>query len=415
MGDASTHDVDSNKENTDLAEGQVPDVLVVEDDDLVSLIVVQVANQVGMSALAVSSYEDAVPYLAGGGPDVIVLDLTLPGIDGITAMRLFGQMKIRSKVIILSSADESVLESATTTARSYGIDIRAAIHKPVPINSLRQELLNAKLPEPGLTREEVDRALIQDGFVAVYQPKVDIQVPGRVTGKIKLPTIRVDDTIYYVAALETLARLPDADGNLSSPLAYLGPRNDRYDTGLFARQVVDRALLDLGPLLRRHSDLRIAFNVVPGDLEHILNTRNEAISSRNENPVSSMLDFEIAADYALLEREDYLIQLETIARNGHSIVFDNVADGFSSYISLRSIKFSEVKLDRALVHGIENSPRAQAVAMAVVEMAHGLGAKVTAVGVETRAAAATVKGLGFDYAQGNHFCEPRAAIALEFE
>lgn len=58
-------------------------LVVIDDDDLVGQLVVEAAQQVGFSALAVQDFEALKVQVDSAEPDVMVLDLVLPNVDGI--------------------------------------------------------------------------------------------------------------------------------------------------------------------------------------------------------------------------------------------------------------------------------------------------------------------------------------------
>jgi EAL domain-containing protein (putative c-di-GMP-specific phosphodiesterase class I) len=73
---------------------------------------------------------------------------------------------------------------------------------------------------------------------------------------------------------------------------------------------------------------------------------------------------------------------------------------------LRSVPVAEIKIDRLFVTDLDRDPQNQAIVRSVIELAHGLGCRVTAEGVETAQVSAWLARSGCDAAQGYLFSRP---------
>ena len=85
---------------------------------------------------------------------------------------------------------------------------------------------------------------------------------------------------------------------------------------------------------------------------------------------------------------------------------DDFGIGYSSLTSLRRLPIAEVKIDRSFVTGCETSRESLAVVQSIVDLAHVLGMRTVAEGIEEAATAAAVAGTGCDLAQGYYFARP---------
>jgi EAL domain-containing protein (putative c-di-GMP-specific phosphodiesterase class I) len=74
--------------------------------------------------------------------------------------------------------------------------------------------------------------------------------------------------------------------------------------------------------------------------------------------------------------------LRTLRANGIAIALDDFGTGFSSLTSLEQLPLSRIKLDRSLIVNIDTSPRAAAIATAILELSVGLELEVTVEGIE---------------------------------
>ncbi len=97
---------------------------------------------------------------------------------------------------------------------------------------------------------------------------------------------------------------------------------------------------------------------------------------------------------------------------GVRIAMDDFGTGYSSLSYLRSYPFDVLKIDREFVSDITDDPTDRELVNAAIAMAHGLGLKVVAEGVETREQLKYLTSLGCDYGQGYLFSKPLAPADL---
>src|SRR6266511_1786063 len=105
-------------------------------------------------------------------------------------------------------------------------------------------------------------------------------------------------------------------------------------------------------------------------------------------------------------REGRVVAVERLAALGVGLAVDDFGTGCSSLASLRQLPLSALKIDRSFVAGLDREPPDDAVATAVIGLAHSLGLAVVAEGVETRRQLARLDELGCDQAQGHLFAAP---------
>jgi diguanylate cyclase (GGDEF)-like protein/PAS domain S-box-containing protein len=106
-------------------------------------------------------------------------------------------------------------------------------------------------------------------------------------------------------------------------------------------------------------------------------------------------------------------QLSVARAAGMTILLDDFGTGYSALAHLQHHDIDVIKLDRAFLQGIDAVPRARALCRAVLSLAHDLGLRVVAEGVETAGQASALTALGLDQVQGHHVAAPMAAADLE--
>ncbi|MCA1830259.1 MAG: EAL domain-containing protein, partial [Actinobacteria bacterium] len=127
----------------------------------------------------------------------------------------------------------------------------------------------------------------------------------------------------------------------------------------------------------------------------------------------TLVQLEVTERLALQEEDEATRVLRALKSHGIRIAVDDFGTGYSSLGYLTRLPVDSVKLDRAFIGSLATDPKSRVVVESVIRLAHALGMKVTAEGVESRAQAVTLVELGCDNAQGFYFGEPRAAAELD--
>ncbi|TFC48625.1 EAL domain-containing protein [Cryobacterium sp. TMT1-21] len=121
---------------------------------------------------------------------------------------------------------------------------------------------------------------------------------------------------------------------------------------------------------------------------------------------------EITEEFLMDDRDrarDILTRLRT---SGIRVSVDDFGTGYSSLAYLRELPIDELKLDRSFVFPMADDPRAAALVRSIVDLAHSLGLRMVAEGVEDTVAYDQLTGYGCDQAQGFHICRPVPADEL---
>jgi diguanylate cyclase (GGDEF)-like protein/PAS domain S-box-containing protein len=121
------------------------------------------------------------------------------------------------------------------------------------------------------------------------------------------------------------------------------------------------------------------------------------------------LELELTEGVLIEDREQAVAILERLKRTGVKIAIDDFGTGYSSLSYLSGLPIDCLKIDRAFVVAAGKGGRDAAIVQAIISLAHSLGLRVLAEGVETEAQAAFLRVHGCDEAQGYLFARPSAA------
>ncbi len=128
---------------------------------------------------------------------------------------------------------------------------------------------------------------------------------------------------------------------------------------------------------------------------------------------SRYLELELTESMLQNRTEAFVAILHELKRMGVTITIDNFGTRHSSLASLQSLPIDKIKIDRSFVNNITLSEHDAAIAVSVIEMAHKLGIKVVAQGVETGEQLMFLHSHHCDIMQGYHFSRPVAADDFE--
>jgi len=115
-------------------------VLVVDDEVDFASFVKDVSLDMGDVAETCHSSKQAREIIDRFTPDVIVLDIIMPGEDGIEFLLWLAEQTHQPRVILVTGFDLIYAETANKLAKGIGVDVGAVIPKPVPVSTLRAAL-----------------------------------------------------------------------------------------------------------------------------------------------------------------------------------------------------------------------------------------------------------------------------------
>ncbi|MCP1310187.1 bifunctional diguanylate cyclase/phosphodiesterase [Paenibacillus tyrfis] len=127
----------------------------------------------------------------------------------------------------------------------------------------------------------------------------------------------------------------------------------------------------------------------------------------------SQLEIEITESVGLTKAEATIRLLKELRRIGVGTAIDDFGTGHSALAYLKKFDFSVLKIDKTFIRGLDHDPVNRALVQAIVGMAHALGLKTVAEGVETEAELARLKQIGCDTVQGYLLSQPLPACEME--
>jgi EAL domain-containing protein (putative c-di-GMP-specific phosphodiesterase class I) len=127
----------------------------------------------------------------------------------------------------------------------------------------------------------------------------------------------------------------------------------------------------------------------------------------------SMLQLEITERAVMDDAEFSIGKLKKLKGLGVRFAIDDYGMGYSCLYYLKRMLVDSLKIDQSFITGLGEDPGDEAIVSGTIGLAHALGLKVVAEGVETADQLAKLKELGCDLAQGYYFTKPLASEAAE--
>lgn len=237
---------------------------------------------------------------------------------------------------------------------------------------------------------ELMAALDNGEFSLNYQPKYDFRSGG-------------------VTAVEALARWTHPRRGCVSPDLFVGMAEETGHIRPLTEWVIRQAIRDQAALVRAGHDLMVSVNV-SGRLLSDESFADFALAAVEAS--GARLCFEITETAVVANPEMALRILDRFAGAGVAVSLDDYGSGLSSLTYLKQIRADELKIDKSFILGLDDSARDALLVKSTIDLAHGLGMKVTAEGVETPTALALLRGMGCDMAQGYLIGRPVSFDAL---
>ena len=101
--------------------------------------------------------------------------------------------------------------------------------------------------------------------------------------------------------------------------------------------------------------------------------------------------------------------LESLRREGVQIFLDDFGTGISTFETVRDYTFDALKIDMGFVKKIGKNPKSDAIVISIIDMAHRMGMKVVAEGIENKQQSEFLCNHGCDYLQGYYYYKPMSA------
>jgi EAL domain-containing protein (putative c-di-GMP-specific phosphodiesterase class I) len=370
-------------------------ILVTDDDDAVRRLMARFLRDAGHDVLLARDGAEALQVYAEKQVDLIVSDISMPNMDGVTLLRRVREQNEDIPFILLAGAP-----SANTAIDALRFHATEYLPKPVDAQQLldsvthalglnrlaqiRREALSLYQERNSAHGEASRRELNFGRAVAavymVYQPIISWsrREPFGYEALVRSSDQSMPNPGALFDAAEQLSRIHDLGRQIrnkcAEPIARAKPSQSLF-VNLHTEDLLDNTLFDPDTQLARYSHQII--------LEITERAKLESVGQVRE-------------------------RIARLREMGFRIAIDDIGAGYSGLNSFAMVQPDIVKLDITLVRGVDNDPVKRKLVRLLGDLCRDLGILVVAEGVETPDERDTLVELGCDLLQGYLFARPGA-------
>jgi len=241
---------------------------------------------------------------------------------------------------------------------------------------------------------EMRRALTDDELALYYQPAADLA-----TGKL--------------IGVEALVRWRHPERGVLPPGAFLPAIEHTALMRELSRRVLAMAICQAGAWFRLDRPWRVAVNLSATDLLDRSLVDDVAALLRRYGTPARRITLEVTESILMTDPVRAMEVLGELRGLGLSVALDDFGTGWSSLTHLQRMPVDEIKIDRSFVAAMATDTSSAAIVSSTVDLAHALGLRVVAEGIEDEATWARLRAVGCDAAQGYHLSRPLPPGELE--
>jgi EAL domain-containing protein (putative c-di-GMP-specific phosphodiesterase class I)/ActR/RegA family two-component response regulator len=360
-------------------------LLVVDDDPEVGAFFGQVGEDLGFETKVMLDPGQFAQLVLDFSPTVILLDLQMPGRDGIELLRELSTLDRRPKVLIASGLDSRVLTTASELGISMGVDVAGAFCKPIALDELEVLLVRLKSQKKVVTAAGLRQAIDNGQLVVHYLPKATFKGPGR----------------WIIEGAEALVRWEHPEYGLLYPRDFIGIAEE---SGLITEvtDFVFRASMEQARVWFQNGlYMELGVNLSAQFLGDLAFPDRLLTLIRENNLDPSMITIELMETASM---QDPAVALDILARlrvKNINLCLDDFGTGQSSLTHLYRMPFSEVKLDNQFTNDMRLREDARALVEGLIYLTHKLKMRACAEGVEDEGTLQLLEQMHCDKVQGH--------------
>lgn len=365
-------------------------LLVIDDDPLFGEVIEKAAKGSGFEVVVTADAAGFAKIVRSFRPTVIILDLHMPGTDGIQVLRTLAADRNRAKLVVSSGADGRILEAAMRLGHDRGLNMCGTLPKPMRIESLREMLASFRQVSKELFAIDLADGISYGQLSLKYQPKLDCGL-GQFTG------------------VEALVRWHHPVEGMIPPDEFIPLAEETDLINRITDWVVTTAARQSALWQAENIDLDVAINLSTKDIEDLDLPERLSQHCQEAGIDPSSMTLELTETGAMREAIQMADVLTRLRLKGFRLSIDDFGSGYSSLVQLQRLPFSEIKIDQSFVTPMNWNGNCRTIVKAIIDLAKNLGLKSVAEGVEDQATLDALIAMGCDMAQGYHLSRPVAA------
>ena len=372
-------------------------LLVVDDETDYGEFVADVAESMNFDAVFTDNPKEFLT-LYKSDLNIIVLDIFMPNIDGIELLRFLSESKSNASIIFMSGKDKGVLNSAQEIAVEQGMNVLGVLSKPFAVKQLEDVLTKYVQYIPTLiaahsqppSANDILLAIENEELFMVYQPQINI-------------------ASREFVGVEALIRWEHPSRGFISPAVFIAIAEENNIINELTLFVIKIAIQQQAIWLKSGINLRMSINMSPKNLDDLLlPDKLESFAIEMGASIESIM-IEVTETALMADVVRYMDILTRLKMKGFNLSIDDFGTGYSSLQQLVRVPFNDLKIDQAFIKNLDTNEECRTITEISILLAHKLGMKVVAEGIETEAVWEILHELGCDEGQGYWMGKPMLA------
>lgn len=385
-------------------------LLIIDDDSAVAEFLAATGHEFGFETAIAQRLPECESYFKANTPQLIILDLLMPEIDGVELLRWLAKQQSKAGILLASGMDVRVLNTALTLGKELRLNMLGSLQKPMHIKQL-EPILNQVAQQYALLIDNTShyQKKTAQRFTPITVEDLRTAIERRELINHYQPQITFD---YKISGVEALVRWQRPGTGLVPPMEFIPLAERSGLIGPLTWAMLESGLENLAAWNARGLNLLLSVNLAPVLLDDLELPDKIADCIRKHSVNSSSLVLEITESGAMQNAAKSMDILSRLRLKGFALSMDDFGTGYSSLVQLHRLPFSELKIDRAFVQEIERSNEAQTIVRISIDLARNLGLTTCAEGVETEQALKLLNEYQCTHAQGYYISKPQPAAEL---
>ena len=374
-------------------------VLLVDDDPAMVELIARNVRRLGGECQSAQGLEQILDVIGQWQPSHIILDLFMPGLNGMDITHALAEARIDIPVILTSGTDKRLMEAVARSARTHGLTVSALLSKPFTrarlAASLGQSVIHelsgtdpaAPVPQARRFRTAELAAAIRDGEI---QPLLQ-------------PQIACAD--QRLIGFEALARWHHPQHGVIGPNEFIPQAEAECLIEALPLSLLDQTLPWLASA-SAHPAATLAINIAPSLLEGDGFVQQLRLACDRHAIAPHRIILEVTESAKLSQDLPTLDRMTGLRLDGFGLSIDDFGIGYSSLLQLAHLPFSEIKIDRSFVSSVATSEESRVIIASIMLLAKKLGMNTVAEGVEDKATFDQLRLMGCHSVQGYYFARP---------
>jgi EAL domain-containing protein (putative c-di-GMP-specific phosphodiesterase class I)/CheY-like chemotaxis protein len=376
--------------------GQLPLLLVIDDDAFFQAqIKLFVDNKYAVTQSLSAMPPDALSLIQA---DTIILDLNMPGVDGVSFIKTIASLNPKPKLLIASGYDNSIIELARSAAELYGLTQTVVLQKPVSKDQLMQALVelefmdynrqpSSRAPD-NISKADIIKGSQAGEFLLFYQPQIALESSD-------------------IVGVEALVRWDHPQLGRLSPAYFIHSLEDSSEAIEFTLMIAEMAIRDtIHMSLESGFKGKVSINVPPNVLVSETFTDRLCDMLRDHGLPPERFQCEITERGLESPSPQASATLARLRMKGIQLSIDDFGVGQSGLSKIKTRAFDEIKIDRSFISDLTSSLDSRSIVESIIHLASLVGMRVVAEGIEDNPTLLLTKRLGVANVQGYYCARP---------